>query len=211
MMTMVTRHHDFKLLYITESACRVLDADLERINGASAKWLCSCIHHSQLETIIKMADELLTKMEDNEGFYWQSTAHFANVQFTTFKGNINHLMIKIIPMEFKATTIPAMRIFILYDLSGMIKSNHWWIKYNHPEHPHHYHSKENKLQCGHLISSREKEILQLLQKGMSSKSIGKALFISPFTVDNHRRNLLKRIGAVNTTALIHILNICDEL
>jgi DNA-binding CsgD family transcriptional regulator len=39
---------------------------------------------------------------------------------------------------------------------------------------------------------------------MESKEVGKILFISSHTVDNHRRNMISRTGARDTTALIQI-------
>jgi DNA-binding NarL/FixJ family response regulator len=52
------------------------------------------------------------------------------------------------------------------------------------------------------ISGREKEILTLIANGRTSKEIASALFISIFTVDTHRRNLMAKIGARNTAGVI---------
>lgn len=43
------------------------------------------------------------------------------------------------------------------------------------------------------LSSREKEVLQLIAEGNSSKKIGDILFLSPKTVDVHRTNIMKKI------------------
>ncbi|MFD2528062.1 MULTISPECIES: response regulator transcription factor [Polaribacter] len=44
-----------------------------------------------------------------------------------------------------------------------------------------------------LLSSREKEVLQLITEGKSSKEIGEILFLSSKTVDVHRNNIMKKI------------------
>lgn len=44
-----------------------------------------------------------------------------------------------------------------------------------------------------VLSSREKEVLQLIAEGKSSKEIGKILFLSPKTIDVHRNNIMKKI------------------
>lgn len=44
-----------------------------------------------------------------------------------------------------------------------------------------------------VLSSREKEVLQLIAEGKSSKEIGEILFLSPKTVDVHRNNIMKKI------------------
>ena len=51
------------------------------------------------------------------------------------------------------------------------------------------------------ITQREKEILSLLCDGYSSKEIGSKLFISPHTVESHKRNLMTKYAARNTVHL----------
>jgi DNA-binding NarL/FixJ family response regulator len=45
---------------------------------------------------------------------------------------------------------------------------------------------------GKELSHREKEVLQLIAEGNSSKRIGEILFLSPKTVDVHRNNIMKK-------------------
>jgi DNA-binding NarL/FixJ family response regulator len=43
------------------------------------------------------------------------------------------------------------------------------------------------------LSAREREVLQLVARGLSYKDIGEQLFISPKTVENHTRNILDKL------------------
>ena len=52
------------------------------------------------------------------------------------------------------------------------------------------------------LTSREREVLQLLSEGRSSRDIGVTLNISIRTVDVHRSNIMKKLGVHNTTGLI---------
>ncbi len=52
------------------------------------------------------------------------------------------------------------------------------------------------------ISPREKEILGLIAEGYTNPQIAEKIFLSPFTVDSHRKNLLAKFGVKNTAALI---------
>ena len=54
------------------------------------------------------------------------------------------------------------------------------------------------------ITPREREILGLLSKGHNSKEIPEMLFLSPHTVDYHRRQLLKKTNSRNIAQLIGI-------
>ncbi|MEO6168889.1 MAG: response regulator transcription factor [Chitinophagales bacterium] len=51
------------------------------------------------------------------------------------------------------------------------------------------------------LSTREVEILKLVAIGYSSTVIGEKLFISPSTVDTHRKNILKKLGLTGIPAL----------
>ncbi|ALT77594.1 LuxR C-terminal-related transcriptional regulator [Paucibacter sp. KCTC 42545] len=55
------------------------------------------------------------------------------------------------------------------------------------------------------LTAREREIAALLIEGLTSKSIGKKLEISPRTVDVYRARLMKKYGAASTPELIHKL------
>ena len=52
------------------------------------------------------------------------------------------------------------------------------------------------------LTIREKEIVQCLYKGMSSKEIASHLFISKSTVDTHRQNLIRKWEVTNTAGLL---------
>lgn len=57
------------------------------------------------------------------------------------------------------------------------------------------------------LTQREKEILQLLAEGKSTKEISDILFLSYLTVQTHRRNLLNKFEVRN---LVELLNFAKE-
>ena len=52
--------------------------------------------------------------------------------------------------------------------------------------------------CGDILSSREKEILQLIEQGKMSKDIADLLYISKNTVSRHRQNILEKLRVKNS-------------
>lgn len=52
------------------------------------------------------------------------------------------------------------------------------------------------------LTRREKEILQLIAEGMTNNEIAEKIFVSPYTVDTHRKNLLSKFEVNNTAMLI---------
>lgn len=54
----------------------------------------------------------------------------------------------------------------------------------------------------HVITRREKEILQLVVDEFTNHEIAEKLFLSLRTVENHRNNLLQKLGVKNTAGLV---------
>ena len=53
-----------------------------------------------------------------------------------------------------------------------------------------------------LLTAREREVLQLLAEGKSNKEAAAVLFLSPYTVETHRTNLMQKLGLHNTAAIV---------
>lgn len=60
----------------------------------------------------------------------------------------------------------------------------------------------NEHQAPMQLSERELEILQLVADGYNSKQIADKIFLSEFTVNTHRRNMLRKTNQPNVAALI---------
>jgi DNA-binding NarL/FixJ family response regulator len=53
-----------------------------------------------------------------------------------------------------------------------------------------------------ILTKREEEILKLILKELTNHEIADRLFLSPRTIDSHRRNLLQKTNSRNTVGLI---------
>lgn len=56
-----------------------------------------------------------------------------------------------------------------------------------------------------VLTRREKEILHLLDEGLTSQEIASKLFLSNYTVDTHRKNMLQKFNVHNTQSLMHVI------
>jgi two-component system response regulator FixJ len=54
------------------------------------------------------------------------------------------------------------------------------------------------------LSGRQRQVMELVAAGLSTKEIGSQLNISPKTVENHRAWVMERIGARNVAELVRI-------
>lgn len=53
-----------------------------------------------------------------------------------------------------------------------------------------------------LLTRREIEVLKLIAEGLTNQEIADKLFVSASTVDSHRKNLISKLQARNTAALV---------
>jgi DNA-binding NarL/FixJ family response regulator len=61
---------------------------------------------------------------------------------------------------------------------------------------------KNELEGTPRLTRREKEILNMIAAGKTSQVIGQELFLSPLTIDTHRKNLIQKFGVKNVAELV---------
>ncbi len=89
-----------------------------------------------------------------------------------------------------------------------------WVRITHGlnnECIHSYHSESKEYSNKDLLSPREKEILLLITDDLDTREIAEKLFISPNTVNNHRSNIVDRLGARDTTALVQLAKMTEMI
>lgn len=62
--------------------------------------------------------------------------------------------------------------------------------------------KPNSLPDCPLVTAREREILELVAQGLSTKEIASEVSIAPRTVDRHIENARLKLGARNRTHMV---------
>lgn len=65
-----------------------------------------------------------------------------------------------------------------------------------------YHTVSDALKSTPVLTRREKEILQLLYDGLTGPQIAEKLFLSPFTVETHRKNLMQKLDMNSTQMML---------
>lgn len=60
------------------------------------------------------------------------------------------------------------------------------------------------------LTQREDAILQFVAEGLSNKQIAEKLYISPYTVQNHLKNIFRKTGISNRTRLANFFKCIDQ-
>lgn len=159
-------------------------------------------------TWIKSANLIL----ETAGSLLNYKAAFCGMSMTHKLGHTIHTLWRFLPIEVTDDFMIKTAIISIDDISHLMKGNAYWGRSVFGELPKpqycYIHSKENIHVFHDILSDREKEVLRNIARGLDSKEIAKLLFISPNTVDNHRRNMLNRTGSRDTTSLIQICRMC---
>ncbi len=135
----------------------------------------------------------------------------------TFKhktGRDVKLFFRIFPLDLCESGFFRQAILEFVDVTNMLKTDEYWM--------HATVGKEKKKTIGffsdkkapgggELITERELEVLTLVAESMQTKEIAEKLFISPATVEKHRKNMIARVGVKDTMALVEICRRCGIL
>ncbi|MEN6621155.1 MAG: response regulator transcription factor, partial [Smithella sp.] len=62
-------------------------------------------------------------------------------------------------------------------------------------------SNESFVSGGSILTSREREVLQLIAEGLTAKEIADHVFLSVKTVETHRRNIMQKLNMRSTVDL----------
>ncbi len=89
-------------------------------------------------------------------------------------------------------------------------------KFKMKKHGYHYYTgndlsyfkypDEELLKIGNIFTKREFEIIKLIESGLCSEQIADKLFLSHYTVNAHRSNILKKSDKAHISELIYDLN-----
>jgi DNA-binding CsgD family transcriptional regulator len=132
--------------------------------------------------------------------------------------NIKHKSGRVFPIFIRAYGLQKMEdgrflkiILEITNATNLIKTNDYWTHYTLGKEKKEticFFSNKDFGSTANLISVRELEVLRLIAENKSSKEIGEQLFISVNTVERHRKNMIARVGAIDTLALVEICRRC---
>jgi DNA-binding CsgD family transcriptional regulator len=137
----------------------------------------------------------------------KSKQAFCGVKLKHKDGHTLRVLFRQVGIRWDAKGFITVSALTLDDVTHLMKADFYWGRIESTEADKrffHLISTEKKDKQSDILTDREKEMVRLLAQGKESKEIGSLLFISSHTVDNHRRNMIAKIGVRDTTGLIQI-------
>lgn len=121
-------------------------------------------------------------------------------------GTYTRIMQQVVVIQNDAESNILRTLIILTDISHIKKSGQPMLSYIGMDGEPSYTDvdiKNPSREENQLLSKREMSVLYLLAEGKLSKQIADELNISKYTVDTHRKNMLRKINAASTGELVH--------
>jgi DNA-binding CsgD family transcriptional regulator len=199
-------HVNFKILHISDNIETIAGysvKDFGELNMLFALRLFTLEHYNFMYIWLQWAISLHTKL----GSDFKPQQAICGVKVKHKDGHIMRLLFRHYTLEAANNGAPTLAAITLDDITHLIKSDFYWGRITcgrTEKHVHHLYSTDKEDIPHDILSDREKDTLRLLAQGKESKKIGLILEISSHTVDNHRRNMINKLGVRDTTGLVQI-------
>lgn len=126
-----------------------------------------------------------------------------NLKFRNSSGKYSCLLVQcyLFYSEIPYKTVYILQVHTNIDWSKKLK--HYYVgndltNFKYPD--------KELLSKGNVFTARQFEIIKLVASGMSSEQIAGKLFLSTYTVNTHRANILKKSGKAHLSELIYDLH-----
>ena len=96
---------------------------------------------------------------------------------------------------------PALPVFVISRWQNVSEMRSWFTRY-FVEMARATPSNNEGRSNAYQLSARELQIVQLMVKGLIKKEIAEQLFISYHTVDNHERNIFRKMNSHTRTEVV---------
>ncbi len=142
--------------------------------------------------------------------------YHCGIAYRRLDGRPIRLFSKGVPIQYNAQRQFSFTYNYAQNVAHLIKKDftYYWVRMEYGanrELVQSWHSEQKQQLHTDLLSPREKEILLLIADGFETKEIAAQLHISANTVGNHRSNMIERLGARDTTALVQLAKMASMM
>lgn len=187
---------------------------LQLLSGIDPNWftaengvenVLSQIHPNHVQPLLLMIQQLVVNFcADYKVANYKNVKICFNYLFKNGKGEYMQILQRPVILEVDENNKPKLVLNFTYhvdyikrpdSVGGMVITDDGTYLFD-------YNTITNTLAPAKAFSPQEMIILQLLGKGLDTKDIAEKLFISPHTVDTHRRNLIRKTNCMDTTGVV---------
>jgi len=164
-------------------------------------------HHSFPFKHLKWYDAFMKNVpkEDTIG----TKNYFCGVKIVDGNGTVRRIFIKTKTLLVDEQHNPSLIAYFMEDITHLVKGDTYWFRIKNGSQKFAYVHQRGKKEFKDLISKKEKETLLLMAQHKSNIEMANELFVSTSTIESHRKNMIKRLGAASSSALIHLCKMAN--
>jgi hypothetical protein len=191
-----------KILFTSKRSTEMIGVNPEDVTPSH---ITESIHPDEIQRhsltkskLFKLADEIYIAQK---GKALIST----NFKTKNAEGKYNYILLQSY-LFYSELPIRSTYLFVIrtnVDWCKTIKKRHHYYIGN--DLSHFKYPDEKLLQIGSIYTNREFEVIKLIELGLCSEQIAKKLFVSIYTINAHRANILKKSGKTHLSELIYDL------
>ena len=201
----VFSYPDFRIRYVSPVAAENFGMTIEEVMDKGPGNIFQLHGEPQRKFASEQANWFVNLLSDpNTTRLLNTNVYYCNWQINPTSRSRKQVLMHVFPVMVSQLGKPLLGMNIMHDVKPFVEPDIWWVRAHIQDEVFTYHPDNGTFEQGELFSAREMDVLKMLEQGNTSKEIADQLHLSSATVDNHRRRMLKRSGARDTTALVHL-------
>ena len=205
----ITNTQELSFEYISKNMFSCLGIDKKEMQEKGMRYFWSRIHPDDVESWLSALNELMNFTVNEISIEQRTRMNYTwNYRLKNSKNEYVTIVQNTTPLEFDIENKPIIGLAHYTVLNANINmdvcASAKWLNNNNEYETKYFNNFSQKL-ISNGISNRERDIIRLLVLNFSSKEIAEKLYISPNTVDTHRRNILKKLNISSTGELVGML------
>lgn len=195
-----------KYLFLSKSVQNLLGFNNEFLINQGPAYANDYIHEEdqeKLKTVLKRIMDCFYKFPISER---KNLKFEYNFRIKRYDGNFIHLLQQVSFVEVSSKGEPLISYNTCTDISGYKHDNSIRLTGFKIENRCSKKLFEQNICDGLKLTKRQKEILELISKGMTSSEIAACLYLSTETVKNHRKKILATSKAKNMVEAMKLVN-----
>lgn len=155
------------------------------------------IHPADSDALLRVMDAVA----EYAGSAWTGPEVVLSITYRIRKKNGNYIKV-LCQTTISNHSVDKQMVSQLTDISFMKSGNYVEWTFDAPNLDQEKFRMYVQQSYQQFFSSRELEVLELIDKGLTSNAIAEKLFLSKHTVDTHRRKMLQKSGCANAIELL---------
>jgi len=205
-MVIVHAVQDFKPVYVSKNIEKILGYTQEEfLSWKSVFFKIGAYQQPDFFPNLMKWDRQFNKLCPHKNTKAKARSHLCGMRFLCKDGAISRFLIRQESELAENLIMPEFDVLFFLDITHLMKTDDYWMlfeTYNEKEVFSQFYSKSGV--DNYPITAREKEVLKIIADGKNTKEVARELNISADTVGQHRKNMIRKMMAKDTSALIQL-------